>query len=76
MHDAGRTAVTQANSKALPDPSFPWLIDRWAAPDWLPLANVYSIGDVVIAVGTFVIVLGAMGVRRPTALRHARRASL
>ncbi len=28
MHDAGRTAVTQANSTALPDPSLPWLIDR------------------------------------------------
>ena len=62
MRDAGRTAVTQANSTALPDPSLPWLIDRWAAPDWLPLANVYSVGDVVIAAGAFVIVLGAMGV--------------
>jgi hypothetical protein len=64
MHDAGRTAVTQANSTALPDPSLPWLIDRWAAPDWVPLANVYSVGDVVIAVGAFVIVLAAMGVGR------------
>jgi hypothetical protein len=76
MRDAGRTAVTQANSTALPDPSLSWLIDRWAAPEWLPLANVYSVGDVVIAVGAFVIVLAAMGVRRPTTLRHTRRASL
>ena len=65
MRDAGRTAVTQANSTALPDPSLPWLIDRWAAPEWLPLANVYSVGDVVIAAGAFVIVLAAMGVQSP-----------
>jgi uncharacterized protein DUF5317 len=65
MHDAGRTAAIQANSTALPDPSLPWLIDRWAAPDWVPLANVYSVGDVVIAVGAFVIVLAAMGVGLP-----------
>jgi hypothetical protein len=63
MHDAGRTAVTQANSTALTDPSLPWLIDRWAAPEWLPLANVYSIGDIVIAFGAFVIVLAGMGIR-------------
>ena len=76
MHDAGRTAVMQANSTALPDPNLPWLIDRWAAPEWVPLANVYSVGDVVIAVGAFVIVLAAMRVRRPTILRPTRRASL
>ena len=76
MHDAGRTAVTQTNSTALPDPSLPWLIDRWAAPEWIPLANVYSVGDVVIAVGAFVIVLAAMGVQLPAILRPTRRASL
>jgi len=75
MRDAGRTVVTQANSTALPDPALPWLIDRWAAPEWLPLANVYSVGDVVIALGTFVLVLAAMGVRRPTAPRLTRPTS-
>ena len=58
------------------DPSLPWLVDRWAAPDWLPLANVYSVGDVVIAVGAFVIVLAAMGVQRPTLARLTRRPRL
>ena len=76
MHGAGRSVVTQANSTAMSNPSLPWLVDRWAAPDWLPLANVYSVGDVVIAVGAFVIVLAAMGVQRPTLARLARRASL
>jgi uncharacterized protein DUF5317 len=63
MHDAGRVAVTQANSTALADPALPWLVDRWAAPDWIPLANVFSIGDVLIAVGAVVIVLAGMGVQ-------------
>jgi Family of unknown function (DUF5317) len=63
MHEAGRVAVTQANSTALADPALPWLVDRWAAPDWIPLANVFSIGDVVIAIGAVVIVLAGMGVQ-------------
>jgi Family of unknown function (DUF5317) len=65
MHDAGRVETTQANSTAMSDANLPWLVDRWAAPDWLPLANVFSVGDVVIAFGAFVLVLAAMGVRLP-----------
>jgi Family of unknown function (DUF5317) len=65
MHEAGRTDVLQANSTALSDPSLPGLIDRWAAPDWIPFANVFSAGDVVIAVGAMVIVLAGMGIRVP-----------
>jgi len=61
MHDAGRVAATKANSTALADPALPWLVDRWAAPHWIPLANVFSVGDVVIAVGAAVIVLAGMG---------------
>lgn len=63
MHDAGRVAVTHANSTALANPALPWLVDRWAAPNWIPLANVFSIGDVAIAIGAMVIVLAGMGVR-------------
>jgi hypothetical protein len=65
MRDAGRNDGVQANSTAMSDPNLPWLVDRWAAPDWIPLANVFSVGDVVIAVGAFVLVLAAMGVRLP-----------
>jgi hypothetical protein len=64
MQDAGRVDVVRANSTAMPDPSLPWLVDRWAAPDWVPLANVFSVGDVVIALGTFWLVLAATGVSR------------
>ena len=75
MHDAGRTALTQANSTASSSPRLSWLIDRWAAPDWIPFANVFSVGDVVIAVGAVVIVLTAMevrGRRGSSAMRVAR----
>jgi hypothetical protein len=65
MHDAGRADAVQANSTAMSDPSMPWLVDRWAAPDWIPLANVFSVGDMIIAVGAVVIVLAGMGVRAP-----------
>jgi hypothetical protein len=57
------------------DPHVGWLVDRWAAPDWIPLANVFSLGDVVIAAGAVVIVLSAMGVRMPRPLK-SRDASL
>jgi hypothetical protein len=63
MHDAGRIDAVQANSTAMSDPNLSWLVDRWAAPEWIPLANVFSVGDVVIAVGAVVIVLAGMGVR-------------
>jgi Family of unknown function (DUF5317) len=63
MQEAGRTDLLRANSTAMADPSLPWLVDRWAAPEWLPLANVFSVGDVVIAVGAMVIVLAGMGVK-------------
>lgn len=65
MHAAGRTDAAFNNSTALADPRLSPLVDRWAAPDWIPLANVFSVGDVVIAVGAAVIVLAGMGVRWP-----------
>ena len=75
MHDAGRATLTQANSTALTSPRLPWLIDRWAAPDWIPLANVFSVGDVVIAIGAVVIVVAAMGCSfRVPGLRASRPA--
>ena len=40
-----------SNSAVLADPALPWLVDRFALPSWLPLANVFSAGDVLIAVG-------------------------
>ena len=61
MSEAGHGYTVLNNSVADPDPRLGWLIDRWAAPDWVPLANVFSIGDVVIAMGSITIVLAATG---------------
>lgn len=61
MAAAGYHFAVRDNSAALASPHLPWLIDRWAAPGWVPLANFYSVGDVLIAVGTVVFALGATG---------------
>jgi hypothetical protein len=48
------------NSISLAQPHLAALVDRWAAPAWLPFANVFSVGDIAIAVGVFVVVICAM----------------
>jgi uncharacterized protein DUF5317 len=60
---------TNRNSAVLAHPHLPWLIDRWAAPQWLPWANVFSVGDVLIATGGLVFALVATQAfrRRPRA---------
>jgi hypothetical protein len=66
MASLGKGAPTiYSNSALLPDPSLPWLVDRFALPHWLPFANVFSVGDVLLAVGVFVLIVSAM--RRPPA---------
>jgi hypothetical protein len=65
MLAAGDHYATFANSTAAAHPNLPWLVDRWAAPGWIPFANVFSVGDLVIAAGTMVLVLAAMGVGAP-----------
>jgi hypothetical protein len=78
LEAAGESYTTSANSTAMADPNAPWLVDRWAAPDWVPFANVFSVGGLVIAVGTFWLVLAAMGVdvrRRRDAVSNDLEAS-
>jgi hypothetical protein len=65
MRAAGDSYAVRNNSIQSADPTLSWLVDRWAAPDWIPLANVFSVGDLVIAVGAFVIVFVAMRPRLP-----------
>jgi Family of unknown function (DUF5317) len=52
----GKTYVVHYNSAASPAPNLPWLVDRWAVPGWLPIGNVFSIGDVAIAIGAVVLI--------------------
>ena len=46
-------------------------VDRWAVPHWIPLGNVYSIGDVLIAIGVFLAIVAAMRAHRPVAVAPA-----
>lgn len=51
-----------------PDTWFPFLGDLFVWPRPLPFANVFSIGDVLIAVGAVVFIVAAM--RRPLGSAH------
>jgi hypothetical protein len=60
LRAAGTHYHVHNNSIQLGHPHLAFLIDRWAAPGWLPMANVFSIGDVVIAIGTVFAIAAAM----------------
>lgn len=62
---AGLHYTRSMNSERMAHPALPWLVDRWAAPHWIPLANIFSVGDVAIAVGGFVLALAVTGARVP-----------
>jgi hypothetical protein len=72
MAEAGlRYQGVHNNSVADGSPAVPWLVDRWAAPQWVPWGNVFSAGDVLIAAGVVVVVACAMGAStRLLRLRH------
>ena len=46
-------------------PALELLTDQFAMPAWMPLANVFSVGDVVIGVGVAVAIAAAMRARPP-----------
>jgi hypothetical protein len=50
-----------SNSAVLADPALAPLTDVYALPAWVPLANVFSVGDVLIGVGIVVVI--AFGMR-------------
>lgn len=56
-----------ANSGVLDDPYLPWLGDQFAIPAGVPLANVFSIGDVLIILG---VAYGAHRICRPSRPRE------
>jgi hypothetical protein len=57
---AGRSYSSHNNSIQVVRPHLAPLVDRWAVPHWIPLGNVYSVGDVLIAIGIAVAVVVAM----------------
>jgi hypothetical protein len=66
MRDAGLSYTgVHNNSVAAAHPHLAWFVDRWAAPGWVPAGNVFSVGDVLIAIGVVVLIAAAMGARLP-----------
>jgi len=53
------------NSIKIARPHLAALVDRWAVPHWVPLGNVYSVGDMLIAIGVFLAIVAAMRAPRP-----------
>ena len=51
-----------ANSTPVEDARLAFLGDNYVTPDWVPFSNVYSLGDVLIVLGVFV--LAYRGTRR------------
>jgi Family of unknown function (DUF5317) len=63
---AGLEPVTGlSNSAVLANPALAPLTDVFALPSWVPMANVFSIGDVLIAVGIVIVI--AFGMRNGVA---------
>jgi Family of unknown function (DUF5317) len=66
---AGRSALAAlgaldptvySNSALLPDPVLAPLTDIFALPRWVPGANIFSVGDVLIGIGIAAVVVIAM----------------
>jgi Family of unknown function (DUF5317) len=68
----GAAAGQFLNSKALHNPKLLFLGDIFAMPRSWPLHNVFSIGDIVVVVGAFVLVHSLCG-SRLSALWSSRR---
>ena len=56
-----------SNSVVMSDPALRPLTDLFALPAWLPGANVFSIGDVLIGIGVAVVIALGMRASRPPA---------
>ena len=64
------TTAGYSNSVVAAHPILEALVDRFALPRWLPFANVFSIGDILISLGIVVVLVVAMR-RRPSPSVHA-----
>jgi hypothetical protein len=61
MASLGKAQPTiYSNSAVLTAPNLELLIDRFALPHGLPFANVFSIGDLLLAMGIFVLIVTVM----------------
>ena len=76
LRDAGRRVTSSSfeNSTTVRGARLSFLGDVFAMPASWPLANVFSVGDVLIAVGVAIVVHQASGSLLTAAGRNARRA--
>jgi hypothetical protein len=65
----GGVAPGYSNSSVVADPALAPLTDLFAIPAWVPLSNVFSIGDVLIGAGVAVTI--AIGMRNGIGMRSA-----
>jgi hypothetical protein len=57
----GKTApIIYSNSAVVAQPALELLTDRFALPRWLPFANIFSIGDVVLGAGVLLLIVLTM----------------
>jgi hypothetical protein len=57
----GKTAPTvYSNSTVVAQPALEFLTDQFALPRWVPFANVYSVGDILLGIGIFTLVVMTM----------------
>ncbi len=68
---AGITIGPHTNSVAASRPALEPLTDVFALPAWIPLANVFSVGDVLVAIGLAWTI--AAGMRRSITASDPRR---
>ncbi|HEY8819376.1 MAG TPA: DUF5317 domain-containing protein [Candidatus Limnocylindrales bacterium] len=64
LASAGGLGSGYTNSIVTIDPALRPLTDLFALPSWLPLANVFSIGDILIGLGVAVTIALAMRASR------------
>jgi len=67
----GGIAPGYSNSSVTAEPALGSLTDIFATPAWLPFANVFSIGDVLIGVGVATTIVVAMRAQRGDGARAA-----
>jgi hypothetical protein len=66
----GKSAPTiYSNSAVVAQPAFEFLTDRFALPRWLPFANVFSVGDILLGVGVVMLIVISMSRARPDRAR-------
>ncbi|TMQ15063.1 MAG: hypothetical protein E6J91_13975 [Deltaproteobacteria bacterium] len=56
----GAAIGAHTNSAVVAHPSVEPLTDIFATPSWVPFANVFSVGDLLIGVGVAVAIASAM----------------